>query len=404
MRVLGTFLLLPILLTIWSVQAEFTSPLLPQETSDTISDKLYELQSRDTEYLEEAKDMLRDSYRRTDLSMHTRFALRAILMEVDVVLLDGIPATLKPDLAISDATFTIGDNYEVVLTITNKSGVPVNIPATTQVETACSLPWTNDSIMRAQTTSLWLLLDDLFGADDESKHVHAFNIKKWQTIDLEMVTHSLVVADLLEGLYDYSEQEIEEYIDAVQEQGLECEVDSTELVPDKDRSNNKIVVLPQFIEESEEDDTNGYEGRDLDLDITSMGFDTDENSDLFAGDEIAYFNITLENLGEDDIDNEDKPVFLICKEWRLDGDMDVALDLWELDEFVENGGIAGWEEITLAIESISNPTLLGADGNKILYCTVNGIPGEEVAIEFGETDTSNNDYEFTFEVLESYGE
>ncbi len=122
------------------MQAEFTSPLLPQETSDTISDKLYELQSRDTEYLEEAKDMLRDSYRRTDLSMHTRFALRAILMEVDVVLLDGIPATLKPDLAISDATFTIGDNYEVVLTITNKSGVPVNIPATTQVETTCSLP------------------------------------------------------------------------------------------------------------------------------------------------------------------------------------------------------------------------------------------------------------------------
>jgi hypothetical protein len=122
------------------VQAEFTSPLLPQETSDIISDKLYELQSRDTEYLEEAKDMLRDSYRRTDLSMHTRLALRAILMEVDVVLLDGIPATLKPDLAISDATFTIGDNYEVVLTITNKSGVPVNIPATTQVETACSLP------------------------------------------------------------------------------------------------------------------------------------------------------------------------------------------------------------------------------------------------------------------------
>ena len=84
--------------------------------------------------------MLRDSYRRTDLSMHTRLALRAILMEVDVVLLDGIPATLKPDLAISDATFTIGDNYEVVLTITNKSDVPVNIPATTQVETACSLP------------------------------------------------------------------------------------------------------------------------------------------------------------------------------------------------------------------------------------------------------------------------
>lgn len=122
------------------MQAEFTSPLLPQETSDIISDKLYELQSRDTEYLEEAKDMLRDSYRRTDLSMHTRLALRAILMEVDVVLLDGIPATLKPDLAISDATFTIGDNYEVVLTITNKSGVPVNIPATTQVETACSLP------------------------------------------------------------------------------------------------------------------------------------------------------------------------------------------------------------------------------------------------------------------------